>query len=158
MARAIILLTDTTPRTMIQYQNEWHDIEFKVGDDTNEVEIEVEIKGEKNRLIEFIKKEYDNETPEQWLVSDSPISTWSYRIFTQDGQPIKDKHGNIKQYDFSFIGECHYNENEEPFMHSGVDNSTLIGENFESLKDQYEMMKEAFDAPVIYLDKNGMFK
>lgn len=158
MARAILEFTDVSKPTMIEYQNKWHDIEFKVGDAISYGETEVEIKGEKDRLIEFIKKEYDHETPEQWLVSDSSFMNWNYRVFEQDVKPVKDKYGNESQNNFTFIGECYYDEQNKPFLHSESDHSVLLGTDLQDLKDQYEMMKEAFDAPVVKLDKDGMFK
>lgn len=85
--------------------------------------------------------------------------SWNYRIFKQAGKTgIKDKNGKeMKVPSFLYIGECYYDDNNKPEMHSTMDHNLLGGDNKKELKEVYDMIAEAFKAPIIKLDEDGKF-
>ena len=61
------------------------------------------------------------------------MSMWNYRL-------IKEENGAIT------IGEVYYNDDNDPF---GYVNASIIGEDKNEVKEEYEILKEAFDYPVL---------
>lgn len=81
--------------------------------------------------------------------------SWNYRLFKQDNHEVAVKAG--EPYLF-FVGECYYNDNDEPELHSTMDHNNVNGETEAEVRDTYTQMGEAFRAPVIELDVEGNFK
>lgn len=86
---------------------------------------------------------------------------WNYRLFKQDAKLLdyKDKHGkDVYSETGCFVAECYYDENGNPEMHSTLDHNIVLGDTPEETKETYDMIGEAFRAPVIELDGDGNFK
>lgn len=78
--------------------------------------------------------------------------SWNYRLFKQDTpKSAEGKH-------LFFVGECYYDENGLPDLHSTMEHNHLCGNNAKETKKVYDMIGEAFKAPVIELDEEGGFK
>lgn len=78
--------------------------------------------------------------------------TWNYRLFKQDTPKAADgKH-------IFFIGECYYDEDGKPELHSLMDHNSLVGSNAKETESTYKMIAEAFKTPIIELDAEGDFK
>lgn len=78
--------------------------------------------------------------------------SWNYRIFKQDTPQAADGKYIL------FIGECYYDEDGVPEMHSTLEHNHITGDDEEELKEVYTMVGEAFKAPIVELDESGDFK
>lgn len=78
--------------------------------------------------------------------------SWNYRLFKQDTPKAVDgKH-------LHFVGECYYDENGKPWLHSTMEHNHVCGSSAKETEEVYEMIGEAFKAPVVELDEEGGFK
>ena len=78
--------------------------------------------------------------------------SWNYRLFKQDTpESAEGEH-------LFFIGECYYDKNDKPELHSTMDHNHIAGSSIKEVREVYDMLSEAFDAPVIELDFEGKFK
>jgi hypothetical protein len=78
--------------------------------------------------------------------------SWNYRLFKQDTPKAADgKH-------IWFVGECYYNEDGTPHLHSTMEHNHVCGNNRKETKEVYQMMSEAFEREAIELDEEGNFK
>ena len=85
--------------------------------------------------------------------------SWNYRIFKQDTATLTTKDGSPYGGDpFYFIGECYYDDNGKPTLHSEMSHNLLSGETPDEVGESLKMVSEAFNAPVIELDEEGNFK
>lgn len=75
--------------------------------------------------------------------------TWNYRLFKQD---LRDR-----GY-FYFVGECYYDRNGKPDLHSDMDHNLISANAEEDIEAVYKQISEAFEAPMIPLDADGDFK
>lgn len=86
--------------------------------------------------------------------------SWNNRLFKQDGKTgVVDKYGvGIKVDPFYFVGECYYDKDGNPELHSSTDHNHVTGDTPEDTKEAYKMIGEAFERPVIELAEDGTFK
>lgn len=57
-----------------------------------------------------------------------------------------------------FVGECYYDKDGKPELHSSTDHNHVMGSTAEETHEAYKQMHEAFAAPIIDLDVEGHFK
>lgn len=79
---------------------------------------------------------------------------WNYRLFKQDTPDAAPSEGNT----LFFVAECYYDENGNPELHSTMEHNHISGSDAEEVKEVYSIIAEAFNAPIIELDKEGNFK
>lgn len=78
--------------------------------------------------------------------------TWNYRLFRQHTPESAEG-----KYLF-FVGECYYDDNNSPEMHSTMEHNHICGDDETGTKETYVLIGEAFDKPVIELDAEGKFE
>lgn len=88
-------------------------------------------------------------------MKDENKMSWNYRLYRQDVAPLE---GLEREPYFYFVGECYYDDKGEPELHSNMDHNLIAGDTPEEVKETYELIAEAFKAPVIELDSEGEFK
>ena len=77
--------------------------------------------------------------------------SWNYRLFKQSTpKSAEGKH-------LFFVGECYYDDDGSPELHSTMDHNHICGSDAKETQEVYEMMSEAFKAPVVELDAEGEF-
>jgi len=92
----------------------------------------------------------------EWGVPMTPITdddrsddmTWNYRVVF-----IPKSSDSIFDDDQFVIREVYYDENDEIEFWSEED-STAFGETFEQLADDFDLMQEAFEKPILMLTQN----
>lgn len=91
---------------------------------------------------------------------------WNYRLFRQDIHYTEEFVANMRkgipdwegEKYFFFVGECYYDAEGKPEMHSTMEHNHVTGDSPEEVMEVMEMMTEAFKQPFIELDHEGNFK
>lgn len=79
--------------------------------------------------------------------------SWNYRLFKQDTPLAAPSQGQ----ELFFVGECYYDKDGKPEMHSTMEHNHICGSDAKDTKATYKMIGEAFKQPVIELDEKGEF-